>query len=818
MKFTLSWLKDHLDTSASVEAIDEALTRVGLEVEAIEDKAKALAPFVVGYVTECTKHPNADKLSVCKVDIGQGAPIQVVCGAPNARQGMKGVYAAPGTHIPGTKLDLKKGVIRGVESNGMLLSERELGLSDQHEGIIDLPATAPVGKPYVELMDLGDPVVEIAITPNRPDALGIRGVARDLAAAGLGALKPEEKKAPVKGAFKSPIAWKIEAPENNACPFVVGRYFRNVKNGPSPEWMQRRLVAIGLRPISALVDITNYVTYDLGRPLHVFDADKLAGDLSMRPAREGEEILALDGKTYKLDPSITVIADAKGPHGIGGVMGGELTGCTPETKNVFLEVALFDRVRVAAAGRKLGIQSDARYRFERGVDPESALWGAEVAAKLVAECCGGEASEIVSAGTMPKWQRDVAFRPSRLKSLGGLAVPAAETKRIFAALGFKITDPHPGPRHVQGEDAPADVWSVAVPPWRMDVDADGKGGGEPDLIEEILRIHGYDKIPSVSMTPGRLPHQTVTPHQRRTRLARRALAARGLLEAVTWSFMSSKHAPLFLTGNRGPILLANPLSADLDAMRPSTIGNLLLAAQRNADRGVPNAALFEVGPHYGGVEPNDQSLVAAGLRQGETPRHWAEKARKLDAFDAKADALAALEAAGGPVGSVQTVAEAPPWYHPGRSGSFKIGNVALAHFGEVHPRVLKALDVDGPCVAFEVFLDRLPPPKAKAGKARALLKPSPFQPVERDFAFVVDAGVPAEKLLRAAQNADKALITGAAIFDAYAGPGIPDGKKSVALSVTIQPTEKTLTDAEIEAIGAKIVAAVTKQTGGVLRS
>lgn len=799
MKFTLGWLKDHLDTSASVEAIDEALTRAGLEVEGIEDKAKALAPFVVAYVVECAKHPNADKLSVCKVDIGQGAVIQVVCGAPNARLGMKGVYAPPGTHIPGTKLDLKKGVIRGVESNGMLLSERELGISDEHQGIIDLPADAPVGKRYVELMDLGDPVVEIAITPNRPDALGIRGIARDLAAMGVGALKPWPVK-PVKGTFKSPIAWKIEAGPDNACPFVVGRYFRNVTNGPSLEWMQRRLVAIGLRPISALVDITNYVTYDLGRPLHVFDADKLAGDLTMRPAREGEEILALDGKTYKLDPSITVIADVKGAHGIGGVMGGELTGCTPETKNVFLEVALFDRVKVAAAGRKLGIQSDARYRFERGVDPESAIWGAEVAAKLVAECCGGEASEPVSAGTMPKWQRSVAFRPSRLATLGGLAVPPAEAKRILGALGYEATS-----------DA-GDNWTVSIPPWRMDSE------GEADLVEEVLRIHGYDKIPPVGMTPGRLPHQTVTPHQRRTRLARRALAARGMLEAVTWSFMSAKEAPLFLAGNRAPILLANPISADLDAMRPSIVGNLLRAAQRNADRGVPNAALFEVGPHYAGTEPEDQMLVAAGLRQGETPRHWAEKARKLDAYDAKADALAALEAAGGPVASLQTAAEAPPWYHPGRAGSFKIGNLALAHFGEVHPRVLKALDVDGPCVAFEVFLDRLPPPKAKAGKARALLKPSPFQPVARDFAFVVDAAVPAEKVQRAARNVDRALISAVSIFDAYAGPGIPEGKKSVALAVTIQPTERTLTDAEIEAIGAKIVAAVQKQTGGVLRS
>jgi phenylalanyl-tRNA synthetase beta chain len=812
MKFTHSWLKDHIDTAASAAEIAETLTRIGLEVESIEDKAAALAPFVVGHVVECAKHPNADKLSVCKVDIGRGAPIQVVCGAPNARIGMKGVYAAPGTHIPGTKLDLKKGVIRGVESNGMLLSERELGLSDEHEGIIDLPADAPIGKPYAEVAGLGDPVIEIAITPNRPDALGIRGVARDLAAAGLGTLKPWAYP-PVRGTFKSPIAWRIETPPGaaNACPFVVGRYFRNVSNGPSPAWMQNHLRAIGLRPISALVDITNYVTYDLGRPLHVFDADKLAGDLAMRPARDGEEILALDGRSYRLDPSITVIADSKGVHGIGGVMGGELTGCTPETKNVFLEVALFDRVRVAATGRKLGIQSDARYRFERGVDPESAVWGAEVAAKLIAECCGGEASEPVAAGAMPAWQKSVAFRPSRLASLGGLAVPEAETKRILEALGFAVTDPHPGARHVSGEDAPPDRWSVAIPPWRPDAE------GEADLVEEVLRIHGYDRIPVVSVTAGRLPQQTVTPQQRRVRLARRALAARGLLEAVTWSFMSSREAAPF-GGGKDALKLANPIVADLDEMRPSILPNLLRAAQANADRGLRNAALFELGPQYGGLEPRDQLLVAAGVRQGETQRHWAEPARKVDAFDAKADAAAALEAAGAPVGSLQTAAEAPSWYHPGRAGTLKLGAAVLAHFGEVHPRILKALDVDAPAVAFEVFLDRLPPPKGKAGKARPLLKPSPFQPVERDFAFVVDAAVPAEKLMRAAQNADKALIASAAIFDAYAGPGIPEGKKSIALSVTIQPVEKTLTDAEIDAIGAKVVAAVQKQTGGTLRS
>jgi len=799
MKFTIGWLKDHLETDATPDAIAKTLTRIGLEVENFTDKAKELAPFVVGFVVECTKHPNADKLNVCKVDIGQGAPIQVVCGAPNARQGMKGVYAAPGTHVPGTKLDLKKGVIRGVESNGMLLSERELGLSDNHEGIIDLPADTPLGKPYAEIAGLGDPVIEIKPLANRPDALGIRAIARDLAAVGLGTLKPWPA-AKVPGTFKSPIAWKRDlAGAEDACPYVVGRYFRHVTNGPSPDWLKRRLTAIGLRPISALVDITNFVTYDLGRPLHVFDADKLAGDLTMRLAKPGEKILALDGHEYTLDGETTVIADVKGVHGIGGIMGGELTGCTPETKNVFLEVALFDPVRVRKSGRSLGILSDARMRFERGLDPESANWGADVAAKLVQELCGGEASEIVSAGALPNWQRAVPFRLDRLETLGGLAVPGAEAKRILASLGFEAK-----------ENGAA--WSVSVPPWRPDID------GEADIVEEVLRIHGYDKIPAVPMAlPDALPGAAISPQQRRIRLARRALAARGLMEAVTWSFMSSKEAPLF--GGRKPELkIANPISADLDEMRPSALANLLHAAQRNADRGFANAALFEVGPNYASANPGDQAIVASGVRQGETPRHWSEKTRKLDAFDAKADALAALEAAGAPVASLQTAAEAPNWYHPGRSGVLKLGTTVLAQFGEVHPRVLKALDVDAPAVAFEVFLERLPPAKAKAGKARALLKPSAFQPVERDFAFVVDAAVPAEKLLRAAQNADKVLIVATSIFDAYAGPGIPDGKKSVALAVTIQPVEKTLTDAEIDAIGAKIVAAVAKATGGTLRA
>ena len=648
---------------------------------------------------------------------------------------------------------------------------------------------------------LNDPMIHVKVTPNRPDALGVRGIARDLAAAGLGTVKPFEPRR-IAGGFASPIRWHRDLPpgKENACPYVVGRYFRGVKNGPSPAWLQARLKAIGLRPISALVDITNYVSYDLGRPLHVFDADKLAGDLTMRMARAGEQILALDGKTYTLDAEAVVIADANGVHGIGGIMGGELTGCTAETKNVFLEVALFDPVRIAATGRRLGIQSDARYRFERGVDPVSAAWGGEVAARLVAEFCGGEASEPVHAGTLPAWDKTVGFRLSRTRTLAGADVPADKARHILASLGFGV---RPAAAH----------WDIDVPSWRPDVE------GEADIVEEVVRVHGFENIPPVPLrSDSAVPKQTVTPQQRRVRLARRALAARGLAEAVTFAFMDSRLAHRF-GGGKAEMKLANPIAADLDEMRPSILPNLLKAAQRNADRGIPDAALFEIGAIYTGAEPGEQTLMAAGLRQGHAAaRHWDAKRRAVDAFDAKADALAALEAAGAPVASLQIAAEAPAWYHPGRSGAICMGQTVLAWFGEAHPAALKALDVDGPVACFETFLDRLPAPKAKANKAKPLLKPSALQPVERDFAFVVDASVPADKVVRAAQAADKALIAAVGVFDTYAGAGVPQGKKSVAIAVTLQPTERTLTEPELEALAQKIVAAVAKQTGGALRT
>lgn len=800
MKFTLSWLKDHLETDAGIEAIAEALTMLGLEVEGLQDRTAELAAFTVARVVEARQHPGADRLKVCHVDTGEEV-VQVVCGAPNARTGMIGIFAPVGSHIPGTDMILKAGNIRGEASNGMLVSEREMGLSDEHEGIIELKTEAPLGTPMAKVMGLDDPVIEIAITPNRADCLGVRGIARDLAAAGLGTLKPFDP-TPVPGTFESSMIWRRDLPEGlgDACPFVAGRYFRGVVNGPSPAWMQRRLIAVGLRPISALVDITNYVTYDLCRPLHVFDADKVSGDVTMRMARDGEEILALDGETYRLDPEMVVIADDHGPEGIGGVMGGEPSGCSEQTTNVFLEVALFDPVRVAATGRKLGILSDARYRFERGLDPQSAAWGPEVAAKLILEICGGEASHVVTAGEIPAFERSIAFRPERVASLGGTEIAEETQTRMLNDLGFAVTK--------EGGHLKVDA-----PSWRGDVE------GEACLVEEVMRVNGYDSIPQTPLArEGDLPEAVLTDTQRTKGQVRRALSWRGLDEVVTFSFVSRRQADLF--GGGAPALtLVNPISADLDVMRPSLLPSLTEAAQRNADRGFGDVALFEVGPQYRDDTPEGQSTVAAGIRAGRAqPSHWQSPERPLDAFDAKADALTALEAAGAPTANLQVDPDAAPaFYHPGRSGGLRLGPKVLAVFGELHPRALKASGLKGPAVAFEVFLDLIPQPKKKADKARPALVLPPFQPVRRDFAFVVDETVPAEKLLRAAKGADKALVTKVELFDLYGGEGIGPGKKSLAVTVTLQPTEKTLTDEEIAAISGKIVAQVEKATGGSLR-
>jgi phenylalanyl-tRNA synthetase beta chain len=801
MKLTLSWLKDHLDTEAGLDAITTRLTDLGLEVEEVTDRAADLAPFRIARVISAEKHPNADKLRVCMVDTGSET-IQVVCGAPNARTGMKGVFAPVGTVVPGTGTELKKGVIRGVESNGMLCSEREMGLSDEHEGIIDLPDNAPVGAPFAQYLGMDDPLIDIALTPDRADCAGVRGVARDLAAAGLGALKPLDT-TPVPGRFASPIQVHLDFPEDarNACPMFVGRLIRGIRNGPSPRWLQDKLTVIGLRPISALVDITNYFTHDLSRPLHVFDAAKVTGDLTVRLSRPGETLLALNGKEYSLDEGMTVIADDTGVLSLGGIMGGESTGCTETTTDVFLEAALFDPTRTAQTGRKLGIDSDARYRFERGVDPDFVIPGVELATRLILELCGGEVSELVIAGAEPDWRRTLTLRPERVRSLGGVDVPVADQARILEALGCAVTT---------GDDG---VLSVGVPSWRADIH------GEADLVEEVLRIVGYDHIPSVPLTRlNSITRPALDAKQKRAPIARRALAARGLNEAVTWSFQSSAIAGLFGQVHPG-LRLLNPISADLDVMRPSILPNLIQAAGRNADRGYPDAALFEVGPAYRDPSPTGQDLVAVGIRTGAmVPRQWAQPARAVDAYDAKADALAVLDAAGAPAGNLQVTTDAPDWYHPGRSGVFRLGPTVLARFGEIHPSVLDALGVKGPMVGFEVFLDAVPQPKKKTGTAKPLLKLAAFQPIQRDFAFLVDRSVEADRVVRAAKGADKALVTDVSVFDVYQGPGIEDGRKSLAIAVTLQPVEKSLTEAEIEAIGNKIVAAVAKATGGTLRS
>jgi phenylalanyl-tRNA synthetase beta chain len=796
MKTTLSWLKTHLDTGAGLGDIVARLVMLGLEVESVDDRGKALAPFTVARVVSAEPHPNADKLRLCVVDTGRER-VQVVCGAPNARAGMLGVFAAVGTTIPRTGMLLKSSTIRGVASNGMLCSGYEMGLSEDHAGIIELPETAPIGTPFARVLGLDDAVLDVKVTPNRADCLGVRGIARDLAAAGVGWLKPLDV-TPLPGRFPSPIAVHLAGPDDKACPLFLGRFIRGVRNGSSPHWLQDRLTAIGLRPISALVDITNLLTFDLNRPLHVFDADKIDGDLVVRGARSGESLAALNGKSYALDAEMTVIADDTEVLSLGGVIGGESTGCTEGTTNVFLEAALFDPLRTAATGRKLQLQSDARYRFERGVDPEFVRPGIEIATRLVLDLCGGEPSDVAVSGAVPKWQRTYRFRPEGTRTLGGLDVAANESRRILEAVGCSVSERE-------------GAFQVTPPAWRGDIE------GEADLVEEVLRIYGYDKILAVPLPRETvMPQPALTPAQRRAQFVRRTLAARGLVEAVTFSFMPRKLAELF-GAVPDSLRLANPISADLDQMRPSILPNLLQAAQRNADRGFADAALFEVGQQYRDDTPDGEDLIAAGLRFNRTgPKRWDDGGRPVDALLAKADALATLSAAGLSPDAVQVTADPPDWYHPGRAGALRLGGNVLGYFGELHPGVLKEMDVTGPAVGFEVFLDHVPLPRAK-GRARPLLKLSPFQPVERDFAFVVDAAIPAEAVLRAARGVDKKLVSEVRLFDVYAGAGVGEGKKSLAITVVLQPEEATLTDDALETFSQKLVAAVEKATGGALR-
>ncbi|HXC12579.1 MAG TPA: phenylalanine--tRNA ligase subunit beta, partial [Stellaceae bacterium] len=771
MRTTLDWLRTHLDCDAPLAEIVGRLVMLGHDVESVQNRAAALEPFIVASVVSAERHPNADRLKVCVVETGHDQ-VQVVCGAPNARAGMKGVFAPAGTVIPRTGAVLKESIIRGVASRGMLCSTAELGLGDDHDGIIEVAPDVPVGAKYADLLGLGDAVIDIKVTPNRADCLGVRGIARDLAASGLGRLKPLDT-TPVPGRFRSAIGIAIE--DRSACPLFLGRHLRRLQNGPSPDWLRRRLEAIGLRPISSLVDITNFLTFDLNRPLHVFDAGRLQGDLTVRLARDGETLLALDGQEYGLDPEVTVIADRGGVQSLGGVIGGEATGCTDATTEVFIEAALFDPVRTAATGRRLNISSDARYRFERGLDPAFVGDGLEIATRLMLELCGGEASEIVAAGVAPDWRRRYVLRAERPASLGGLDVPAEESAAILRALGCAV------------EPLRAGDLSVEPPSWRGDIE------GEADLVEEVLRVKGYDLIPAAPLPrEAPLPRPALVPARRRSELVRRALAARGLVEAVTFSFISAREAELF-GGAKPELRLVNPISADLDAMRPSLLAGLVAAIRRNADRGHPDAALFELGPLYRDDTPEGQVLAAAGLRAGQTDaKNWREPAHPVDLYQVKADALAALAAMGAP--AVQVAAEPPAWFHPGRAGLLRLGPTVLGAFGELHPAVIEAFDARAPIAGFEVFLDAVPEPRAAHAKPAPQL--SVFQPIERDFAFVVDRDLPAETLLRAARGVDRKLVAEIRLFDVYEGAGLPPGKKSLAITIRLQPVDHTLTDAE----------------------
>jgi phenylalanyl-tRNA synthetase beta chain len=811
MKFTLSWLKEHLDTDEPLEALADKLTMIGLEVEHIEDKARALAPFTIARVISAEQHPNADRLRVCMVDTGDGgAPVQVVCGAPNARAELVSVFSPPGTFIPGKNITLGIGTIRGVESRGMLCSAAELQLSEDHDGIMELPAAAPVGKPYAAWAGLGDPVLEINLTPNRQDCTGVHGIARDLSAADMGKFKDPAIK-PIKGDFSCPVQVTVE--DASLCPGFALRLVRGVKNGPSPEWLQKRLTSIGLRPINALVDITNFMTYDRARPLHVFDAAKVKGSLTVRRARDGETLKALDGRTYTLDSGVCVIADDHGVESLAGIMGGEASGCDENTTDVLIESALWNEINIAQTGRKLGINSDARYRFERGVDPAFMVPGLEMATKLVMDLCGGSPSENVVVGDPFGEDRVIDFPLHEVKRLAAIDVPLVEMKRILGHLGFMVAGSGP-------------IVKVAVPSWRTDVH------GKADIVEEIVRIVGVDKVPMTPFERGDNPRKPILSQiQLRTRRAKRALAVRGMVEAVTWSFISKPHAELFdrdppvqaQANRRGhpELSLANPIAADMSDMRPSLLPGLVTAVQANIDRGFSDLALFEVGQVFTSDAPEGELIAAAGVRHGFASskglgRHWSGSAL-TDALDAKADAFAVLAAAGAPMQALQIVSGGPDWLHPGRSGTIQIGpqNV-LGYFGELHPRALEQLKADGPLIAFEVILDRIPDARAKPTRAKPTLELSPFQPVSRDFAFIVDRSVKAGDIVRAAQ-ADRKLITDVTVFDVYEGKGIDTGKKSIAIAVTLQPREKTLTDQEIEAVAAKIVAEVTKKTGGVLR-
>jgi phenylalanyl-tRNA synthetase beta chain len=796
MKFTLSWLKDHLETDAGVDRVVEAMTMAGLEVEHVEDPGARLAAFSVAKIVEAVQHPNADRLRVCQVDTKDGRK-EIVCGAPNARPGLTTLYAPIGTYIPGSGITLEPRPVRGVVSHGMLCSAAELEVAEESHGIMELPDALAVGATAAGALGL-EAVIDFEVTPNRPDWLGVAGIARDLAAAGVGRLR-DLSVPPVKGGYPCPVEIRISSAE--ACPMFAGRLVRGVKNGPSPEWLQKKLLSVGLRPINALVDVTNYLTYDRGRPLHVYDAAQIQGGfLDARLSRPGESLLALDGRTYELDGEVCVIADASGVIDLGGVMGGESTGCSETTTEVFIEAAYFDPIRTAETGRRLGLVSDAQYRFARGVDPGFVVDGLELATRLILELCGGEASEVLVAGAPPAPPAPIDFDPAYVRRLSGLSVAREGVVDILTRLGFEVSN-HAAGLHVQ------------PPTWRRDVE------GKADLVEEVARIASYDALPSTPLPTLAAPAGGVlTPRQTRVQRARRALAARGYQEAVTWSFTSRASAELF-GGGLAELVLANPIAADLDCMRPSVLPNLIQAAGRNADRGFADVALFEIGPVFAGDQPRDQKTAIAVVLAPHPPRRWDHVAAD-ELYALKGDLTALLDELGAPTASLQIAqGQAAPWWHPGRSARMQLGpKTVIAEFGALHPAILKALDIEGPVYAFELWLEAIPEPKRKGAKTRPPFEASSLMPLSRDFAFLIDEAKPAGDLVRAVQGADKALIAGARVFDVYRGTGVPEGSKSVAVEIQIQPRERTLTDAEIEQLSSKIVAAAEKACGAKLRS
>lgn len=797
MKFTLSWLKEHLETTADLQTIAETLTKIGLEVEEVTNPAEKLKGFITARAENVTMHPDSDHLHLLTVNTGKDQ-FQVVCGAPNVKDGLIGIFAPAGTLIPCYNEVLKVGKIRGVESFGMMCSEKELGIGEDHTGIIELPADTPIGLPAAEIL-ASDPVIEVSITPNRAECLGVRGIARDLAAAGLGTLKPLNIKE-TKGTFKSPVSIKVEC--QDACPTYVGRYIRGVNNkAETPKWMKDRLTAIGLRSISPLVDVTNYINYDLARPLHVFDADKLNGDITVRMCRNGEKFVSLEEKEYDLDDKSLGICDDSGIQCLGGIMGGQEKGCSADTVNVLVECALFKPECIARTGRKFGIESDSRYRYERWVDPKSNISGSNYATQLILEICGGEASDIMVCGNEDTAERVAYLRPERLKNFVGIDVPAEKIIEILQNLGFKTSLEN------------GKIKAVS-PTWRGDIE------GEHDLVEEVVRMIGLDNIPAVSLPCDKFPSQTLTPAQTNVVAVKHELASRGMYETVTWSFSDSETSKDFHKVNQPEqILIQNPIAADLNEMRPSILPNLLLGAKNNIARGYGNLALFEVGPEFYGRNPKEQQTVATGIRVGQTSKKdWNGFSRNYDVFDVKADALAVIAAAKGPFENPQITTDAPSYYHPNRSGAIRLGKNVLAYFGELHPAVTKKLGLKVRVMAFEVYLGNIPLPRGNHDKAKKKLTLSAFQPVDKDLAFIVGKNVSAANILAAAKNADRNYITDVRIFDIFEGGNLPEDKKSVALSVTFQPTEQTFTDKDIENLMNKVIVEVGKKTGGSLRN